>query len=169
MGEGMVEMTNQTTTLYSIWTKILLKKVRHRKCDPLGPVDRQDFHTCILIEILVKKVRHKKCEPLGPIDRPDFHNYMNRNFAQKSATWKVWPFGSSWQTKPSQLLLIEILLKKVRRRKCDPLSPDDRPDFHNYILMKILLKKVRRKKCDPLGPIDTQPYINRNFAQKSAT
>ena len=41
------------------------------------------------IEILLKKVRLRKCEPLGPIDRPDFHNYMNRNFAQKSATWKV--------------------------------------------------------------------------------
>ena len=30
-----------------LWEEILLKKVRRRKCDPLGPVDRQDFHDYI--------------------------------------------------------------------------------------------------------------------------
>ena len=91
----------------------LVKKVRRRKCDPLNPVDRPDFHNYILIEILLKKVRRRKCDPLGPIDRPDFHNYV----------------------------LIEILLKKVRLRKCDPLGPIDWPDCHKYIFIEILLKK----------------------------
>ena len=64
-----------------------------------------------------KKVRRKKCDPLGPVDKPNLHHFIsiNRNFAQKSATQKVWPFGSSWQSKPSTLLLKEIFLKKVRR------------------------------------------------------
>ena len=61
---------------------------RLRKCDPLGPIDRPDFHNYVLIEILLKKVRLRKCDPLGPVDEPDFHNYI----------------------------LIEILLKKVRLR-----------------------------------------------------
>ena len=76
----------------------------------------------MLVEILLIKVWREKCDLLfgldingqvdrpnpynsGPIDRPDFHNYV----------------------------LIEILLKKVRLRKCDPLGPIDRPYFHNYI------------------------------------
>ena len=50
--------------------------MQHRKCDPLGPVDRPDFHNYVLIEILLKKVRLRKCDPLGLIDRPDFHNYI---------------------------------------------------------------------------------------------
>ena len=49
--------------------------MRRRKCNPLGPVDRPDFHNYELIEILLKKVRLRKCDPLGPIDRPDIHNY----------------------------------------------------------------------------------------------
>ena len=115
----------------------------------------------MLVEILLIKVWREKCDLLfgldingqvdrpnpynsGPIDRPDFHNYV----------------------------LIEILLKKVRLRKCDPLGPIDRPDFHNFILIEILLKKVRLTKCDPLENWHTrlsQLCINRNFAQKSAT
>ena len=38
--------------------------MRRRKFDPLGRVDRPDFHNYILIEILLKKVRHRKCDPL---------------------------------------------------------------------------------------------------------
>ena len=72
-----------------------------------------------------------------------FTDISNRNFAQKSVKQKVWPFESNGQIKPAQLSLIEILLKKVRGRKCDPLGPVD--NLHNYI------------------------SINRNFAQKSAT
>ena len=83
------------------------------------------------MEILLKKVRRRKCDPLGPVDNLNNYISINRNFAQKSATQKVWPFGSSWQTKPSPLLLIEILLKKVRRKKCDPLGPDD--NLHHFI------------------------------------
>ena len=72
-----------------------------------------------------------KFEPFGAVDSPNLYNYV----------------------------LIEILLKKVRRRKCDPLGPVDRPDFHTYILIESLLYKVRHRKCDPLfvedmyGPI----------------
>ena len=86
-------------------------------------------------------------------------------------------------------MLVEILLIKVWREKCDLLfgldingqvdrpnpynsGPIDRPDFHNYILIEILLKKVRLTKCDPLENWHTrlsQLCINRNFAQKSAT
>ena len=82
----------------------LAKKMRRRKCNPLGPVDRPDFHNYVLIEILLKKVRRRKCDPLGPVVRPNLHN----------------------------CILIEILLKKVRLRKCDHLGPIDRPYFHNY-------------------------------------
>ena len=76
-------------------------------------------------------------------------------------------------------MLIEILLKKVRLRKCDPLGPIDRPDLHNHLLIEILLQKVRHKKCDPFVcgiqvwyTGQTKPPqldINRNYAQKSAT
>ena len=38
----------------------------------------------------------------------------------------------------------------------------DRPDFHNYVLTEIMPKKVRLKKCDPLGPID-RPYFHNNI------
>ena len=55
---------------------------------------------------------------------------------------EVWLFESNGQTKPSQLLLIEILLKKVRHRNCDLLGPVD--NLHNFVVS-----------------------INRNFAQKS--
>ena len=86
--------------------------------DRLCPVDRQNLHNYILVEILLKKVRHRKCDLWGPVDRPNLHNYyrwkfsskkcntesvtlwvqltdqtfttiINRNFAQKSATQKV--------------------------------------------------------------------------------
>ena len=59
----------------------------------------------------------------------------------------MWPLGSIWIL---NYVLIEILLIKVRHRKCDPLRSIDRPNLHNYILIRILLKKVRRRKCDPL-------------------
>ena len=92
---GKYEATGKISRGYScyILIEILLKKVQHRKCDPLGPIDRPNLHNYIWIEILLKKVQRRKCDPLGPVDRPNFHNYI----------------------------LIEILLKKVRRRKCDPL------------------------------------------------
>ena len=84
--------------------------------DRLCPVDRQNLHNYILVEILLKKVRHRKCDLWGPVDRPNLHNYklienlqkmsciksvtlwvqsqtfmtiINRNFAQKSATQEV--------------------------------------------------------------------------------
>ena len=38
-------------------------------------------------------------------------------------------------------VLTEILLKKVRCRMCDPLSPVDRPNLHIYRWIEILLKK----------------------------
>ena len=78
---GLVDKPNHH---YSIWTEILLKKVRRRKCDPLCSVD--NLHNYLWIQILLKKVRLRKCDPLGPVDTPDFHNYI----------------------------LIKILLKKVR-------------------------------------------------------
>ena len=71
-------------------------------------------------------MRHGKCDPLGPFDRPNLYNYI----------------------------LTEILLRKVRHEKCDPLfgedrySPVDRPNFHNCALLLILHKKVRHEKCD---------------------
>ena len=87
--------------------------------------------------------------------------YGNRNFAQKSAMQKVWYY-----------VLTEILLNKVRCRKCDLLCPVDRPNLHYYVLIEILLKKVRRRKCDLLGPVDSPNltnyiHIDRNFGQKS--
>ena len=69
--------------------------------------------------------------------------YIDRNFAQKSATLKVWPLGLVNRPDFHNYILIEILLKKARRGKCDPLGLVDKPDFHNYILIQILLKKVR--------------------------
>ena len=68
---------------------------------------------------------------------------MNKNFAQKSVMLKVWPLGAVNRPGFHNYILIEILLKKARHRKCDPLGLVDRPDFHNYILIQILLKKVR--------------------------
>ena len=50
--------------------------MRLRKCDPLGPVERPDFHDYILLEILLKKVQRRKCDPMGPVDIPDFHDYI---------------------------------------------------------------------------------------------
>ena len=70
-GRGMVELTDLTiTTVYEY-------KFCSKKCDmksvTLG---------FVWTEILLKKVWHEMCDPWF---------YMNRNFAQKSATWKVWP------------------------------------------------------------------------------
>ena len=46
---GMFKLTGETFT--SIFSEILLKKVRHRKCDPLfdrdGPVNWQNLHIYI--------------------------------------------------------------------------------------------------------------------------
>ena len=137
-----------------------------RKCDPLGPVDRPNLHHYPLLkEILLKKVQRRKCDPLGPFD--NLHNYIsiNRNFTQKSGTKKVWPFGSSRQTKPSQLLPIEILQKNVRRRKCDPMGPVDRLSLYYYILIKILLEKVWRRKCDSLVPV-ARPNLHNHMLKE---
>ena len=101
-----------------------------------------------------------------------FTTIINWNFAQKGATQKVWPFRSSWQTKPSQLYIGRNFAQKVRRRKCDLWGPEDRPNLHNYILIEIFIKKVRRRKCDPISSFDNlHNYIsiNRNFRQKSGT
>ena len=55
---------------------------------------------------------------------------MNINFAQKSATWKVWP-----------LVLYELkFCSKKFDMKCATLR---------FIWTEILLKKVRLEKCDP--------------------
>ena len=59
-----------------------------------------------------------KFDPLDPFDIPNLPNYI----------------------------LIEIELKKVRRRKCDPLGPVDRQNLNNYILIEILLKKVGHER-----------------------
>ena len=56
----------------------------------------------LLIGILLKKVRRRKCDPLGPVDSLNNYISINRNFAQKSETKKVWPFRSSRQSKPYQ-------------------------------------------------------------------
>ena len=102
MGEGMVELTNETTTtLYK--PKFCSKKCNIESVTALGLVDGPDFHNYVLIEILLKKMWLRKCEPLGPMDRPDFHNYV----------------------------LIEILLKKVRLRKCDPKKCEAKMLSHN--------------------------------------
>ena len=79
----------------------------------------------------------------GRVDKPPLV-YMNRNFAQKSATWKVWP-----------LVLYE---PKFCSKKCDMKSVT-----LSFIWTEILLKKVRHENCDPWF------YMNWNFAQKSAT
>ena len=42
----------------------------------------------------------------------------------------------------SNSTLIDILLKKVRHEKCDPLFWLDRPNLYNSILKEILLKKL---------------------------
>ena len=49
-----------------------------------------------LIEILLKKVRHEKCDPWSIQVWSNLHTkplqlYICWYFAQKSATWKVWP------------------------------------------------------------------------------
>ena len=102
----------KSVTLGFIWTEILLKKMRHEMCDPWfymksvwgrGMVELTDLTITTVYEykfcskkcdmksvtlgfvwtkILLKKVWHEMCDP---------SIYMNRNFAQKSATWKVWP------------------------------------------------------------------------------
>ena len=114
-----------------VLTEILLKKVRRRKFDSLGLVDRPDFHNHILIKYFAQKSATYKVWPFESSWQTRLSQlYMNRNFTQKSATFKVWPFESSWQTRLSQLYIwIEILLKKVRRRKCDPLCLIDRQTF----------------------------------------
>ena len=66
----------------------------------------------------------------GPVYRSNLYNYVlcNRNFAQKSATRKVWPpfLGKRGMVRLTDLTfttmyyVIEILLKKVRHEKCDP-------------------------------------------------
>ena len=67
-------------------------------------------------------------------------------------------------------LLIGILLKKVRLRKCDPSGPVG--NLHSYISINgNFAKKVRHRKCDLLCKWTDQTFkgiINRNFAQKSA-
>ena len=68
--------------------EILLKKVRRRKCDPLGPID--NIHSYISINRnFAKKVQRRKCDPQCPMDRPNLHNNDLKKFAQKSATQKV--------------------------------------------------------------------------------
>ena len=55
--------------------------------DRLCPVDRQNLHNYILVEILLKKVRHRKCDLWGPVDRPNLHNYiLIEILLKKSAT-----------------------------------------------------------------------------------
>ena len=101
-----------SVTLGFIWTEILLKKMRHGMCDPWFymkilwgrcMVELTDLMMTIIYEykfcskkcdmkgvtlgfvwtkILLRKVWHEMCEPWF---------YMNRNFAQKSAPWKVCP------------------------------------------------------------------------------
>ena len=70
----------------------------------------------------------------------------------------MWPFGSRWQARLSQLYINTNFAQNVRLRKCDPLGPVERPDFHDYILLEILLKKVQRRKCDPMGPVDIPDF-----------
>ena len=79
------------------------KKVQHRKCEPLGPVDSPNLHNYILIEILLQKVRHKKCDPFV-------------------CGIQVWSTG---QTKPPQLEINGNYAKKVRHEKCDPLCGEE--------------------------------------------
>ena len=90
--------------------RILLIKVRHKKSVTLlieedrhcqarhVHVDRLNFNNYTLTGILLKKVQHKKCDPFvcgiqvwytGQTKAPQLD--INRNYAQKSATWKVWP------------------------------------------------------------------------------
>ena len=68
--------------------------------------------------------------------------YMNWNFAQKSATQKVWPFVFSWQ--PSQLFMNSNFAQKSAPSKVWPFGSS----WHTRL---------------------SQLYINKNFAQKSAT
>ena len=57
--------------------------------DRLCPVDRQNLHNYILVEVLLKKVRHRKCDLWGPVDRPNLHNYIIIEILLKNATHKV--------------------------------------------------------------------------------
>ena len=102
-GRGMVELTDLTiTTVYEY-------KFCSKKCDmksvTLG---------FVWTEILLKKVWHEMCNPSF---------YMNRNFAQKSATWKVWPLvlgrGMAELTNQTTATLYE---PKFCSKKCDMKS-----------------------------------------------
>ena len=74
-----------------------------------------------------------KCEPFGAVDSPNLHIYV----------------------------LNEIFIKKVRRRKCDPISSFD--NFHNYIsINRNFRQKSGTKNCELLGPVD-KPNIHNYY------
>ena len=104
----------------------------------------------LLIGILLKKVRRRKCDPSGPVDNLQSYISINGNFAKKKCDIESVTFCVNGQTKPSKVLLIEILLKKVRCRKCALWGPVDRPNLHSYI---IFAQKVRHRKCEPSDPV----------------
>ena len=113
-----------------------------------GWVDRPNHNIRVWKEILLNKVRHEKCDLLlwekvwlSWQTKPPLL-YINRNFALKSATQKVWPFVFSWQ--PSQLFMNSNFAQKSAPSKVWPFGSS----WHTRL---------------------SQLYINKNFAQKSAT
>ena len=106
---------------------------------------------------------------------------MNWNFAQKSATWKVWPlvlYELKFCSKECDMKCVTIGCKACQiDHAC--LTKTRGHTFHVALfwakfrfiwqigfgedIKEILLKKVRHEKCDPWV------YMNWNFAQKSAT
>ena len=84
--------------------------------------------------------------------------YIDRNFAQKSVTYKVLPCGSSWQTKLSHKMCDKktwpyctlILLKKWDVKSVTLWFEVDNYDQAKvkYALKGILLKIMRPKKID---------------------
>ena len=135
----------------------------------------------IWTEILLEKVWHEKCDPWF---------YMNWNFAQKSATLKMWPlvlYKLKFCSKKCDMKRVTlgfywlIYETKFCSKKCDMKCVtlgfywliyetkfcSKKCDMNSvtlwFIWTEILLQKVRHEKCDPWF------YMNWNFAQKSAT
>jgi hypothetical protein len=140
----------------------MLKKVRHEKCDPLCGGRDRSTQSCPF-DVKVCPYNYHNLSP--PVRRTSCCGVDSFG----SMPYRTRPYRA--RTTPQPLVLVP-LAEATNKGGGDRLCPVDRQNLHNYILVEILLKKVRRRKCDLLGPVDDLHNfisINRNIAQKSAT
>ena len=122
-----------------VWIEILLKKVQRTKCDPWthGPNNKNNNNNNYMNLLL--KFCSKKCDTERVIlwvqltDQtivwPSWQTkpplvYMNQNFAQKSATWKVWPlvyYELKFCYKSATRIVWPLVLYELKfcSKKCD--------------------------------------------------